>query len=239
VPYPKGKPQSEVSKQLRREKMLARIAAGKFNADFYKAAFTPAAVARRAATNKANGNFDRAVIAMNASQARPDVRAKLAAERRARAATPAGRAAILATAAAAQTPEVNERRRAASRAYAGTTAGRAAKVRGGDAALKALGGAAASRRHDGFRSSWELRFARWLDSLGVRWVYEPEAFELADGKHYTPDFMVRVPGRASPLWVEIKALRRSSAAKFHAWRAEWGLEDQSILLAEDVFAALP
>jgi hypothetical protein len=243
MPYPKGKPQSESSKQLRREKMLAKIAEDperwrRLASKAGRASTTPEICAQRVVTMRERGNLLNGVAAMAVSQSRVEVRLAHGIERALRFNTPEGRAIMRRVSAASRTPEVNERRRAASRAYAITPAGRAHKSKAGNAALKALRGASAKKKHEGFRSSWELRFARWLDSLGVRWVYEPDAFELNDGRHYTPDFLVRVPGLASPVWVEIKALRRGTAEKFHAWRAEWGMQDQSILLAEDVFAVL-
>lgn len=48
------------------------------------------------------------------------------------------------------------------------------------------------RRHEyaglAFRSSWERRAATALDSLGVRWQYEPKAFRFGSEFSYTPDF---------------------------------------------------
>lgn len=37
------------------------------------------------------------------------------------------------------------------------------------------------------RSSWELKFVQYLDSLGVKWEYEPQ-FILSNGKTFSPDF---------------------------------------------------
>jgi hypothetical protein len=39
-----------------------------------------------------------------------------------------------------------------------------------------------------FRSKGELRVAKWLDAQNIGWIYEPEAFLLANGRHYVPDF---------------------------------------------------
>lgn len=42
-----------------------------------------------------------------------------------------------------------------------------------------------------FRSSWEANFAKWCDGSGIKWKYEPKAFELyLNNKNttYTPDF---------------------------------------------------
>lgn len=37
------------------------------------------------------------------------------------------------------------------------------------------------------RSSYELFYARWLDSNGIKWQYEPH-FKLSNGKTFSPDF---------------------------------------------------
>lgn len=39
-----------------------------------------------------------------------------------------------------------------------------------------------------FRSRLEARWAVFFDSLGVKWEYEPEGFDLRDGVRYLPDF---------------------------------------------------
>lgn len=38
-----------------------------------------------------------------------------------------------------------------------------------------------------FRSRLEAKWAVFFDEVGVRWVYEPEGFDI-DGKWYLPDF---------------------------------------------------
>lgn len=38
------------------------------------------------------------------------------------------------------------------------------------------------------RSSWELAAARYLDSIGAVWDYEPESIRLPNGDAYLPDF---------------------------------------------------
>lgn len=49
------------------------------------------------------------------------------------------------------------------------------------------------------RSSWEVAFAKYLDSLGFRWQYEPVSFDLGNTS-YTPDFYLQ----DFKLYVEIK-----------------------------------
>lgn len=56
-----------------------------------------------------------------------------------------------------------------------------------------------------FRSRLEARWAVFFDTLGVRWEYEPEGFELPSGR-YLPDFRLDLW-----LWLEVKALPPSEA----------------------------
>jgi hypothetical protein len=39
------------------------------------------------------------------------------------------------------------------------------------------------------RSTWEVKFANWLDDNGKKWEYEKHTFKLSDGYTYTPDFL--------------------------------------------------
>lgn len=53
-----------------------------------------------------------------------------------------------------------------------------------------------------FRSRLEARWAVFLDTLGVRWVYEREGYDLGPAGWYLPDFwLADVSGG---LWLEIK-----------------------------------
>jgi hypothetical protein len=56
------------------------------------------------------------------------------------------------------------------------------------------------------RSSWELAFAQYLDSIGYRWIHEPEAFKTSVG-FYTPDFWVE----QLQSYVEVKGFFRKDA----------------------------
>lgn len=58
------------------------------------------------------------------------------------------------------------------------------------------------------RSSYEARFARFLDSIGVEWSYEPKHFSvLNDTKTYLPDFYVPT----IDAFIEIKGWWRDDA----------------------------
>lgn len=46
-----------------------------------------------------------------------------------------------------------------------------------------------------FKSRWELEYAKWLDSEGHEWDYEPCKFGLRECKCYTPDFAVHIDGK--------------------------------------------
>lgn len=52
------------------------------------------------------------------------------------------------------------------------------------------------------RSSWEVKCAEMLDSLGVAWDYEPERFRLWENgqRSYTPDFYLP----EFDVWLEVK-----------------------------------
>lgn len=58
-------------------------------------------------------------------------------------------------------------------------------------------------RYKGYRmrSRLEARWAVFLDTLGVRWEYEAEGYELSHGRgRYLPDFWLE----AQQTWLEIK-----------------------------------
>ena len=59
-----------------------------------------------------------------------------------------------------------------------------------------------------FRSRLEARWAVFFDTLGLKWDYEIEGFDLGEVGKYLPDFRVRYPGRRpgeeESYWVEIK-----------------------------------
>lgn len=53
-----------------------------------------------------------------------------------------------------------------------------------------------------FRSRLEARWAVFFDSLGVKYKYEPEGYDLGEGLYYLPDFFL--PDVHGGTWVEIK-----------------------------------
>lgn len=54
-----------------------------------------------------------------------------------------------------------------------------------------------------FRSRLEARWAVFFDTLGIEWQYEPEGFQLSDGRWYLPDFRLIACGT----WIEVKGSR--------------------------------
>lgn len=55
-----------------------------------------------------------------------------------------------------------------------------------------------------FRSRLEARWARFFDALGIKWLYEPQGFEVGEkGRPYLPDF--QLPDLNA--WVEVKGHR--------------------------------
>jgi hypothetical protein len=60
-----------------------------------------------------------------------------------------------------------------------------------------------------FRSRLEARWARFFDALEEPWLYEPEAYDLADAGPYLPDFFLP----RSRTWLEIKPISPSLAAQ--------------------------
>ena len=54
-----------------------------------------------------------------------------------------------------------------------------------------------------FRSRAEARWAVFLDTLRIPWIYEHQGYNLADSGPYLPDFLV-YPGAPHQFWLEIK-----------------------------------
>lgn len=62
------------------------------------------------------------------------------------------------------------------------------------------------------RSTFEKRFAEYLDSQNFKWEYEPKSFVVCTEKTYTPDFFVHSLG-----YVEIKGWWRDDAKEKYDW----------------------
>lgn len=59
-----------------------------------------------------------------------------------------------------------------------------------------------------FRSSWEVKYAKYLDKNKISWIYEPKVFNL-NTTTYTPDFYL--PNTDE--YIEIKGYWRTDAKK--------------------------
>lgn len=62
-----------------------------------------------------------------------------------------------------------------------------------------------------FRSRLEARWAVFFESLGAKWEYEPEGFDLGNGLKYLPDFKIKnvkfiheCPGGTHDIYIEVK-----------------------------------
>ena len=69
-----------------------------------------------------------------------------------------------------------------------------------------------------FRSRLEARWAVFFNTLGLKWEYEPEGFDLGDGVYYLPDFRVTSPqGLIS--WYEVKRKGHPPCEKMAKFKA--------------------
>ena len=65
-----------------------------------------------------------------------------------------------------------------------------------------------------FRSRLEARYALFFDTLGIKWEYEPEGFELPGGVRYLPDFKVFYsPADDHYFWFEVKGPKATKPEK--------------------------
>ncbi len=64
-----------------------------------------------------------------------------------------------------------------------------------------------------FRSRLEARWAVFFDTLGVKWAYEPEGYDLGDAGWYLPDFWIDW-GTDDGFWIEVKAHKNLSEREF-------------------------
>lgn len=81
------------------------------------------------------------------------------------------------------------------------------------------------------RSTWEVKFAVWLDSKGFTWKYEPTFFALPNRKRYAPDFYV-VEHNA---YYEIKGWMKEAAAEKIRQFREIYTEHRLVLINKNVF----
>lgn len=81
-----------------------------------------------------------------------------------------------------------------------------------------------------FRSSWELKYAKYLDSHNILWYYEIETFELSNEMTYTPDFFLIKENK----FIEIKGfMRHKDQEKINKFLEQY-LWDLEILRKDDL-----
>lgn len=87
-----------------------------------------------------------------------------------------------------------------------------------------------------FRSRLEARWAVFFDACGIEYEYEPEGFDLGDGLHYLPDFLLHgVAGRdGGDLYVEVKGkmseLDAIKITRFYELGEKQGEKSQTAIL---------
>jgi hypothetical protein len=67
-----------------------------------------------------------------------------------------------------------------------------------------------------FRSRLEARWAVFFDSLGIKWEYEKEGYDLSDLGWYLPDFWLPEADDGKGEWIEIKGTIPSDAEQAKA-----------------------
>jgi hypothetical protein len=78
------------------------------------------------------------------------------------------------------------------------------------------------------RSRLEARYGIFFDSLGVKWEYEKEGFDL-EGKWYLPDFWLP----EQKCWIEIKGQEPTPAECYKAELLAWLTEKEVFIFAGD------
>lgn len=81
-----------------------------------------------------------------------------------------------------------------------------------------------------FRSSWELKYAQYLDLLNINWYYEYKTFKLSDEMTYTPDFFLPQFKK----FIEIKGwMHKNSQERINKFKDEYDC-NLEILMKEDL-----
>jgi hypothetical protein len=80
------------------------------------------------------------------------------------------------------------------------------------------------------RSTWEVKFAQWLDKNKIKWQYESKTFNLRNCT-YTPDFYLP----QTKEYIEIKGWWRDNAKKkFKLFREKYKKIKIIILMKPDL-----
>jgi hypothetical protein len=85
-----------------------------------------------------------------------------------------------------------------------------------------------------FRSRLEARWAVFFDTLGVKWEYEPEGYDLGNGVYYLPDFLLHdvtvnhgLFQRHCDIYVEVKGVMTDEDAKKIIRFSDHGYDDEN------------
>lgn len=85
-----------------------------------------------------------------------------------------------------------------------------------------------------FRSRLEARWAVFFDTLGVKWEYEPEGYDLGNGVYYLPDFLLHditvnhgLFQRHCDIYVEVKGVMTDEDARKIIRFSDLGYEDEN------------
>lgn len=83
-----------------------------------------------------------------------------------------------------------------------------------------------------FRSRLEARWAVFFDTLGVKWEYEPEGYDLGNGIYYLPDFLLHdvtvnhgLFKRHCDIYVEVKGVMTDEDARKIICFSDLGYDD--------------
>ena len=87
-----------------------------------------------------------------------------------------------------------------------------------------------------FRSRLEARWAVFFQTLGLKWEYEPEGFQLTSGDWYLPDFRVGLVN--GPTWFEVKP-SGGDTRLFYQFMADLGYPDADPWPGGGILAEIP
>jgi len=86
-------------------------------------------------------------------------------------------------------------------------------------------------KDQGFRSSWEVKYAEHLDQNGIKWEFEPRRFKLSNEKVYSPDFYLPETDE----FIEIKGYWLAPAKeKFDLFKKDYPEIDIRVLMQEEL-----
>lgn len=79
------------------------------------------------------------------------------------------------------------------------------------------------------KSSWEVKYAQYLDSTGIEWAYEPE-FKLSNGYSYLPDFQLSTGDI-----IEVKGyMRQDAQKKWDLFCSDYPTLNKSLIRKDDL-----